>query len=680
MPDEETKSKNELRDKLAKIAQQQLITSNDFKKPLLEKWAKFDELEAGITKKKLRIQFNVVLPVFAGMLDTLAADFDEPIEMEFKQKHPSDYFKAQKIQAAWNLRKNSTDKDAKWDYKARMDKKNNIRYGRSILKYYAESDPKYHDVLEVVDPKYFHCQPTGGGQLENHLFVGQEGIMRTEAELKKGAKAGYYDEEQVKKLIEESGKSDYETSVTDQVQQKLSRFKVLGLNTENNTYIGEKTFNLCEWGLTYEGVRYSILFDAWTGIAIRCEELKELFSLNLWQFTSWACFEDDKVFWSQGYSDIIYPIADSIITLFNQELSNREKLNYGARAYDKDMFTDVAKLDAAQYRADALVPVDTKGGTRAIASAIYRFDTAQLQGTVDLIDWMDASLQKSSGVSDISQGSAMQASKKVNIAYIEQAQVAKRIGLKSQSYTECWEEIGTRFVQGLQDHLTQDMAIEILGDSGIEPDVLSRKDLKLKKQLGVNVISSTQKKAEAAKKKQGKIDTLKLLIQDQNINSEWRTAALLRDAGNYSEDEIKLALDTKNYAARESVAKAHIVIQELLTGEEPEINYAADTTFLQVIMDYMMEHRNKIGKTKFKLFAEYLTKHAGLALMNGKRKGAMRGQQAGKTAVANGTAQPAQGGQGQSQPQPQPQGAGQPMVGGQQVPQSAPAPEQMQTQ
>jgi len=48
--------------------------------------------------------------------------------------------------------------------------------------------------------------------------------------------------------------------------------------------------------------------------------------------------------------------------MFNQELTNREKRNFGARAYDKDMFKDVRKLDESMHRPDALVPADTKGG------------------------------------------------------------------------------------------------------------------------------------------------------------------------------------------------------------------------------------------------------------------------------------------------------------------------------
>lgn len=629
-----------LADEVTKIAQKQLSVSNKYKEPLVSKWKAYEELKAGIVKKKLRVQFNVALPVFSGMLDTLAADFDEPVELKFEKKHPSDYFKVQRIQSAWDLEKVKYDRDARWDFKARIDTSLNILHGRSILKEYAYSNPKYHNVLGNTDPLYFHNQPTGGGLLENHLFAGEEAIMRTESELRLGDQ---YDKEQVKELVAAASSDDYMQESTEWNREKLQRFTVLGLDPESNNYVGEKTFNLVEWVLTHKGTRYYVLFDPWTGIWIRFDKLKDIFSKDLYPWVSWASFEDSKVFWTQGYADIIYPVADSIVTLFNQELTNREKRNLGARGYDKDMFPDVAKLDEAQYRADALVPVDTKGGSRKISDGLYHFETPELQGTIALLDWTNGMVQRETGVNDISQGVAQNAAKKVNVAYMEQAATAKRLGYKSQSRTEAWGEVGMRFVGGLKDHMSQPMYIEILGDQGIEPDVLSREDLDLKGEIGVKVISSTAAKAETQKKKESRIEAVKLLMQDPNLNSEWKTAAVLSDIGDYDESEIKLALDTKNYASRESVAKAHICIEEMLAGDTPDKNYAADGIFLKIIYDYAMEHRNKIGMEKYKKFVMYVAEHAELAKKNAERSGTERGLQQRRAAMMQNPPDPGSG-------------------------------------
>lgn len=650
----EKKSKKDFYDELTRIASTQLSVSNKYKEPLVTKWKMYQELKAGNVKKKLRVQFNVALPVFQGMLDTLAADFDEPIELRFKRKHPSDYFKMQRIQSAWDLEKAKYTRESRWDFKARVDKSLNILHGRSILKEYAFSDPKYTNVLDVVDPLYFHCQPQGGGLLENHLFAGEEGILRTESDL---VNSSIYDKDQVKELVEAAQSEDYMTKTTEWSREKLQRFTVLGLDPENNNYVGEKTFNLVEWVLTHKGKRYYLLFDPWTGIWVRGELLKDIYSKDLYPWVSWATHEDSAVFWTPGYADIIYPVADAIVTLYNQELTNREKRNLGARFYDPEMIKDVAKLDESQYRPDALVPIDTKGGTRKLSDGVYSIETPELEGTITLLDWTTSNLQKDTGISDVSQGVAMNAAKKVNVAYMEQAGVAKRLGYKSQSYTEAWGEIGVRFYQGLKDHMTSDMYIEILGDSGIEPDVLTRDDLELKGDIGVEVVSSTAQKAESQKKKEARIKALGLIAQDPNVNSEWKTAAILSDIGDYSEEEIKLALDTKNYAARESVAKAHICIQELMADMEPDVNYAADGVFMKIIFDYMMDHRNKLGMKKVQAMAMYLAKHAKLAQENGARAGTNRGMQNKKAAMqssmANGKPMPPSGG---GQPVPSPQG------------------------
>ena len=637
------KTKKEFFDELTKIAAQQLLASEAFKKPLLEKWKSYEELKAGKVKKKLRTPFQVAFPIFSGMLDTLAASFDEPIELEFYPTKPADFFKSKKVQGAWNTEKSKTDVTSRWDYKSRIEKNLALIYGRGIATNFAESSPTYRSVLEIIDPLYFHCQPEGGGLLENHLFCGREDIFKSEAEITELAASKIYDEDQWKQLKEkQSGDSTVLSNASDNLQSKLTRFKALGLNPESNGYVGEKIFNLVEWCMQYKNKRYYLVFDPFSLTWLRGEKLRDVYSLDLYPYTSWATHEDAKVFWSKSYADDLYPISDAITTLFNQELTNREKRNMGARAYDKDMFPDVAKLDAAQYRPDALVPVDTKGGTRKIQDGIYYFQTAELEGTINLLDWVQKSTAKDTGISDIAQGSAMQATKKVNVAYMEQASIAKRIGYKSQSFSECWGERGVRYFQGLRDHMTPKMAIQTIGDLGLEWDEITREDLDLEGDIGVRVISSTARKEEMVQKKAGRIEALKLMATDptlvQALNPQWKASAILRDVGNYDDDEIKLALDTKNSASRESVAHAHVAIQKIISGMKPDINFEADSVFLKIIRDYAIEHRETLMKKgKFEALWSYFTMSSQMALQNSQTG------QAGSQSKP-GEAQPAQAG------------------------------------
>ncbi len=658
----------EFKNKLTKIASKQLSASSEFKKPLLGKIKRFQDLYANRVPKKLRIQFNVPVPVFSGMLDQLMADFDDPINAMLEAQHPSDYIKAQKIRAAFEMEKDSPDPNASWDLKARLDKKNAIFSGRGILQIFATSDPEYKSHLEVIDYNDFHSQPSGGVQLENHLFCGKEGVIRTQSNLEDGVKAGWYDKNQVIKLRERVRNKEYMNRMSDSHGEVFERFRAFGLDPESNNYVGEETYNLAEWCMTYKGTRYYVLFEPYTETWVRVEKLVEVYEDNLYPFATWATHEDSKVFWSKSYADDIYPIADAIITMFNQELTNREKRNLGARAYDKDMFKDVAKLDQAQYRADALVPADTQGGTKKIGEGIYRFDTPELQGTVNLIDWIMDTSSREMGVTDPKSKDTREPSKRVGVVYSEQSNIAKRIGYKSQSWTGMWKELIVRFVHGLETHMPQSMAIKMLGDLGFEWDQLTREDLKLKKPLAVKVISTTYEKQQSEKRKGARADSLKIIIDSpvliKQVNPQWAAEEALR-LGDWDEDEIKRALDTKSFASRESLARAHSAIQEMLVDKKPKMNYLADTTFMKTIIDYAMEHRERLGIDRFKQFMAYADAHAQIAAANMAR---LAGQM-GRSMLMDNMSNPAPGGGGK----PAPGGAPGGMPGG--APTSMPMPQ-----
>jgi hypothetical protein len=50
------------------------------------------------------------------------------------------------------------------------------------------------------------------------------------------------------------------------------------------------------------------------------------------------------------------------------------------------------------------VPADTKGGIRKISEGIYSFETPQLAGTINLIEWIQQTTGTSVGITHLSQG------------------------------------------------------------------------------------------------------------------------------------------------------------------------------------------------------------------------------------------------------------------------------------
>lgn len=173
-----------LEDKITDVAFNGLISSQIYKQPRMNTMIVYERLYNNDILPKLRQMFNSVLPIFSGMVDELLAMMNDQIQIKFTANNPQQELVIPKIQAHWNAERDAVTPNARWDYKARTDRFNAILSGRGIFKEYAYNDPEYTNVLEVVNYSDFHCQPMGGGLLDNHLFKGTEGNFRTLFELK----------------------------------------------------------------------------------------------------------------------------------------------------------------------------------------------------------------------------------------------------------------------------------------------------------------------------------------------------------------------------------------------------------------------------------------------------------------------------------------------------------------
>ena len=608
----------QLAEHAVRVATQQLITSTDFKRPRMARIAKYQALYDGKVPKKLRQLFNVPIPVFAGMIDTLNAQYDEPIKLEFKEGDASDYFKVQKINGAFQMEIMDTAQNSKWDSKLRMARKHAIMTGRGILRYTVESDPEYKSNLDVVNLKNFHFQPRGGKDLEKHLFCGEEDIEKTKNALIKGAKSGIYNTEQVKKLIQNSNDNNYLPQERQDLEDKLSRFKPLGLDPDNNSYVGEAVYKLCQWILNINGERYLLVFHPWSQTWLRFEKWKDINSSGLYPWFSYATHEDDENFLSKSFADDLYPSADAIVAMFNQELTNREKRNFGARAYDKAMFKDVRKLDEAMHRPDALVPADTLQGSKRISEGIYEFKTGELNGTVNLIDWITGSLGKNTGANDLAQGAVQQVSKKASVTFAEQKSISKRIGWASQPFQEMMAGLGKAYIYGLKDHMPSKMAIRILGEEGVDWGEITRMDLNTNKDIDILIMSTDKQMIDNDLKAEKRIKALELLAASTNINSKKRDEEILKNA-EYSDQEIAEFMDTKTFSDKRSLAHASLAIQEVLRGKKPEIWYGATTAFMQKIVDYTADNRTSLGE-KYDILLDYALSHKDIVAANVERK------------------------------------------------------------
>lgn len=588
-----------LNDKLAVKARTLLVQCQIYKQPRMNQLAMYERLYNNDIPPKLRQMFNAVLPIFSGMVDELLAMFNDEIKLKFEANSPAQNLTIPKLQAHFDAESKSLTSNAMWNYKARTDRFNGVISGRGLLKEFAYNDPEYVNVLQTINYSDFHCEPLGGGILENHSFQGTEGNFKSEHELETDPK---YDQGQVTKLKAFVWSDEYFTSLETTYGTKFARWRALGFNVETNSFTGEKIYNLCDFIITHQGVRYNVVFEPCSGLWVSIRKWKDVMPSGLYPIQSWASHEDDKNFWSKSYADDFFTIADAVITLFNQELTNREKKNYNARAFDKDMFTDVAKLDAAQYRPDALVPANTMGGTKRISEGLYAFETPELQGTINLIDWMSNYTGQKTGADELPPGSSKN---KATIVQIQQHKQSKRIGLRSDSFQECYSRLGTIFIEGCKEYMPPKVSVQVIGENGfIEEQELERIEVNRLGPINITVTSSSEQEQSEMAKKEGQIEAIKMVTANPML-TKYEKETIYRNVGGFDEGEIALLIDREGTLSRKQIAHASQAIQDILTSKKPDIYYGADISYINYFKQYITDHKSQI-KGKEMEFSEFL--------------------------------------------------------------------------
>lgn len=539
---------------------------------------------AGVAPKSMVRENNDPFPFVSGFVDHLYAELDDAPDLNFSHTDEADLKYSKKVKAFFDSEKESALPHNKWALKDRYVKKFAIFSGRGIFKYFAESEPVYKSNLQVVDHYDFHCEPGGGGHLENHLFCGQEAIFKTKDELIDGAQDEYYDQTQIAKLTTMASGNVYKDN-QDDYNNRLNRYRSLKLDPQSNNYVGTELFKFCEWYLTMDGQRWYVLFEERTGIWVRCKALKDIFAPvestgdALWPYVSWATHEDGMVFWSKAPCDDARSIAKRIDKLLNQEIYNRDKKNKGTRLYDPLMIEDVEAL--ADERPDGLIPVNTRNGKRNLNQAMYNVQHGEITGTLDLVQFLDSYYGQKSG-STPNSVSAPAKDQKVGIYFGELQQVEKRLTIYNISYREAWQELGIRFMIGLDDHLQGDQPIQLMGANGIEWGTLTRDDLKRNRPIKIKVSGGSE---EAQKNEIQNERKIKALAATTTVNPRWKDREILKASG-YTDDSLKDAFASMDGTDEDLMSEAAQAITDIEMGKKPRLNRGANTAFMQKILDY----------------------------------------------------------------------------------------------
>jgi hypothetical protein len=609
---EYTEAQRKDADDIAKIAKKQIETSRLFKQPRITEIRDTEDVYNMKTKPALQGRLNVPFDgvVLSGFVDTWVAENNKPLYIDFEDPNGANLKGAKKVKAAW-------ERDAK---KMRLKAKRlQLKHqaaisGRAIAKYYAESDPKYCPYLSIVDYLDFHCEPNGGGHLDDHYFRWQENIFRSKEDLIAGGDSGWYDSVQVSKLIASYEAPEFKRT-NDAFANKQSRYMSIGLDMESNNYIGGTLYNLVEGDTVFGGTKYHMIIDSNTWIWLRCVPLSKDFGCDRTPFLSFAAPKADAFnFWNLAPADKIKPVAEAIRLNLNEILNNNRKRNWDMKAVDMNMFPDLRKLD---WRQDGVVHANVPLNA-SIQQGIYRFETPELSGALNLNAYLNAFVGEKLGINAGSQGQSTE--DKVGIYQGNAFQISKRMQLSADAEEEFFEDLGVRYDWGLWDHAKDDDMVRLISTEGVGWEKLTTED----KDPEYVVVVKTAKED-----KQKDSDMVRAQIEAMmSIEKDPNQIALIKNKKAFIEEKLKIAGMSEDKvqqfftedATDSIISEAKKAIEQIVSGKSPKPNWSATTAYLKYISDWILENSEDVSDGVKKKLEEYFDQHVPIAMKNAETK------------------------------------------------------------
>ncbi len=562
------------KDDIARLAKQLLSECLVFKQPRMEQIVK--SLDAYQNKVPLAPKgYKMIpIPVMSGYVSTLLAKIDDPVRLRFQGTKQADWLAAQRLTSLWEIDK--SEQKANYNQVDRWVKKNAIFSGIGAYKVYSESDPEYAHHLEPIDYFDLIFEPTGGGDIQKHLYCGQQNIYRTKSELQAGADEGRYDANKVAEIVNMT--EEKRLAIDQNTEQlKQSRYRIINLDPKNTVSQGDSVYNMAEMYLRYkDGQDWYVFFEQQTGIWVNCVPLKEKFKSGRRPIVVWQIDEDANTLLCKAPADDILPIHDAIRICINDALNNVTKRTYAQRAFDKDMVIDAAML---RFSKDGIIPMDTKNGTRALSSGIFTFDTPDTtQISLNIVTFLDNFLGTKTGITPATQGTSDD--EKVGIYYGNMQQVADRIGLTNKSYKKCHTDIGIRYIDGVREHLTDKVAVKILGQTDVEYCVKDDAE----PDYDIIVESSTEAERVREITVKQKREILSAISGNQTLVGLVNPKKVLEElllTGGWDMGEVKEFMDVDFYGQKKVLSLAASAAQSIKENKKPNDYKQADGLFVE---------------------------------------------------------------------------------------------------
>lgn len=608
----------ELADKIFEQAYGEMVDWVRFKQPRMAKIKLNEDLYANKEKPLVPGLFSIPLPIMGGFVDSLVSELNQPVKISFSKQEMGDLKKARWATGVWE--KDSGPTEAAWDIKDIRGKKLAAFSGRAIYNIFAESDPIYKHYLRNVHHYNFYIDPRGGADVEEAQGLGELNVFKSEFDLKAGVMSKLYNQEQVNKMLN-SMTDDVFKKNEDQYQNICNSFKAMGMNPDLlKASPGQRMASLVQHYTTYENVRYYVLFEPITKTWIRVEQLDKIFTIRKkpkWPYKSWATHDDPLNFWSKSPADDVRPVAISIEEALSSAFNEMYQKIRGKRAIDPAFFPNRAELEDFTTRfVEANVPAG-----KTLSQGFVEFNTPDnTKLVVNVVQFLDSFLGQKTGITPGSQGQATE--DKVGIYYGNIQQVARRMGLYSTFYKQCYAELGLAHLDGAREHLKGQVSIRILGASGYESATITRNDIQFDSDPDVVITGGADEDVANREKNLKKEAAIVRALSNPALSSQYNPKWLAEQnliIGNFDPEEVKRGMDTDSYGDQEIIAAAYEALNLMLEGEDAPRNRSANQAYLQTIRDFL-DDNPEIGKEEFDRIMAHFVAHVPIALDNALRK------------------------------------------------------------
>jgi hypothetical protein len=572
--------KYDTRQLIAAQIRNEMQFARTFKQGKVKNWKKNEEM---YYSRKIPVdtsRANVDLSRMQEFVHTLLSKIDNPLTFKFTKRKESQLQRVKRLNALKTIDALNND----WDIKDIAGKKQAIIYGRSIYTYFADSiDGEYKPHLENVDVYDFLIDPSAGGlDIERAMYMGNYGVVKSREDLKRGVKDGFYLKTETQRLIDGSSNA---TEMNQEETNKLARTQDQNVWNAQKEITGSDKFKFWNWITTYGGDRYYALVEGSTGECIEMCLLTDKFASNLFPYWTWAAFIDLTEFWTPSYCDYIRELLMAQQISINQMLDNAEQINKPQKMVSVGMIENLAEL---KYRKDGVIKVK---GEFDVNKAYQTIITPSINTPIQVFNILEGIWRSVSGVTAGDAGNAENNSgTKVGIYEGNQANSADKFGLLNKSYAFGYKRFATLYEWGVRENLNKKIAIDMIGPTGIEQEMISRRDIFRKDdQFGVMVESSNAELALSNIDQKNKLQFLAQNAQNpiQSPKKAYEKSAII--AG-FTDEEIRELMDTSDFGDEELMAEAEKDIESVLDNKKIKPNSGATTAYKQRFVTYFMDH------------------------------------------------------------------------------------------